>query len=57
MEEKGQPTNDGIDQSQNPPNLMQQEETLTVAFMNTHELNQEQYNKIKDKFKKDKDFV
>lgn len=57
MEEKGQPTNDGMDQSQNPPNLMQQEETLTVQFMNTHELNQEQYNKIRDKFKKDKDFI
>ena len=25
--------------------------------MNTHDLNQEQLNKIKDKYKKDKDFV
>lgn len=39
MEEKGQTGNDGIDQSQNPPNLMHGDEQLITKFMTDNELN------------------
>jgi len=39
MEEKGQTGNDGIDASQNPPNLMQGEQELCGQFMTDFELN------------------
>lgn len=56
MEEKTGATNGEIDSTVNPPNLMQGGDLLD-KIMNVHELNQEQMSKIKEKYKKDKDFV
>lgn len=47
---------DGDTQAQNPPNLMSGDEGLLEKFKTDHDLNNDQFNKIKEKYKKDKDF-
>lgn len=44
------------DTAQNPPNLMSGDEALLDKFRVDNDLNQDQLNKIKEKYKKDKDF-